>query len=70
MAKDNEKLLELSYIDPLTGLFNRITISLGLCQKDIIENPEEELDMIIQGADKALYMAKESGKNKCMICRI
>ena len=42
----------------------QITISLGISQ---LKQEDEELDYIISRADKALYIAKQSNRNKTII---
>lgn len=46
------------------------TISIGLYQKDITGNPEEELDFMIEKADQAMYKAKTEGKNKVRLFQL
>lgn len=53
---------KLSYKDNETEI--NVTISLGISQ---IKKDDEELDAIIIRADKALYQAKETNRNKSVI---
>jgi diguanylate cyclase (GGDEF)-like protein len=42
-----------------------ITASLGACML----HPGQEVDLAIERADKAMYLAKSAGRNKALLCR-
>jgi len=53
-------------VTPLMG--RPVTASMGLAQDRFAGDPEKLLDELIKRADQALYIAKESGKNKTVMC--
>jgi len=60
--KIRSKVQEASY--QYDGQFVQITTSIGLSQ---IESDKDDIEMIQQRSDKALYKAKESGRNRVEI---
>jgi len=42
--------------------FNKITVSIGICT--ILAEPNTKLNTLYKNADKALYISKDSGRNK------
>ncbi|HBY3258294.1 TPA: diguanylate cyclase, partial [Clostridioides difficile] len=44
-------------------LNNNLTVSIGI---DTCKNSSIDIREIIENADKALYKAKESGRNRCL----
>lgn len=44
-------------------LNNNLTVSIGI---DTCKNSSIDIKEIIENADKALYKAKESGRNRCL----
>ncbi|MFY9942797.1 MAG: diguanylate cyclase [Desulfobacterales bacterium] len=52
--------VEASVFEPAPGKRVQVTISIGVTQFQ----PEEELTHFIQRADKAMYLSKQSGRNK------
>jgi diguanylate cyclase (GGDEF)-like protein len=52
--------VEASVFEPAPGKRVQVTISIGVTQFQ----PEEELTHFIQRADKAMYISKQSGRNK------
>lgn len=56
------KIEELKILNKNSKANNFVTISLGI--NTIIPSSENEYDRFINNADKALYMAKENGRNR------
>ena len=44
-----------------------VTVSIGAAQGEIHKDPEKEIDEMTAEADRCLYLAKESGRNKVEI---
>ena len=43
-----------------------MTFSMGICSNQDIEDPTD-LNLVITNADKAMYEAKQAGKNRCSL---
>jgi diguanylate cyclase (GGDEF)-like protein/hemerythrin-like metal-binding protein/PAS domain S-box-containing protein len=66
-AKEGFKLAERMRIAvsemKFTQIPGNVTISAGLAER----NPGESIDVLLQRSDRALYKAKETGRNRCIL---
>ena len=65
IAERIRKSVEEEIISTTTGEQTKFTVSIGVCS--IIPSKEWEYNFIINAADKALYKAKQNGRNKIWI---
>ena len=60
-----QKVEEKVILHELNLPFKVLTISIGLCH--VLPTSDIELNTIYKNADKALYEAKQSGRNKALL---
>jgi len=65
IAERIRKSVEGEIILTTTGMQTKFTVSIGVCS--MIPNIDLEYDHIIEAADKALYKAKQNGRNRIWI---
>ena len=51
-------------VSTVNGALIRFTVSIGMT---VVENKDDLLDDMIKKTDKALYMAKDQGRNRVVI---